>query len=120
MAVQPAVRELRVARHIEQVHEAALRTVAAAGGTVKRSVPGEIEASFGSWFKTRLLGAFFLSRDTWPKRLRIVLTAADGQTTHVTVRAEDAFGFGLRTGIAGRYRESLEALADYTERALMS
>jgi hypothetical protein len=71
-------------------------------GQVVATSENEIEVKSGSQAKMRLLGGAFIAATSLPVRTRISLTP-NGTATDVTVTAEDAVGFGAKTGMKSRY-----------------
>jgi hypothetical protein len=81
-------------------------------GQVVATSENEIEVKSGSQAKMRLLGGAFIAATSLPVRTRITLTpngggndstGSGGTGTDVTVTAEDAVGFGAKTGMKSRY-----------------
>jgi hypothetical protein len=62
--------------------------------------PGRLVVSSGSQAKMRLLGGAFIARSSLPTRTEIAWVGGD-----VTVTAQDAVGFGVKTGMKGKYEE---------------
>jgi hypothetical protein len=76
-------------------------------GQVVASSENEIEVKSGSQAKMRLLGGAFIAASSLPVRTRITMMpngiGTDNTGTGVTVTAEDAVGFGAKTGMKSRY-----------------
>jgi hypothetical protein len=63
-----------------------------------------IEAILGSEARTRLLGGFFVSKETLPVKLTLQMNeSASG--TEIDATIQDNFGPGIRTGMVGKYKE---------------
>jgi hypothetical protein len=71
-------------------------------GEVVGSDDGTIVVKSGSQMKMRLIGGAFIAGSSLPAITRVTLTA-NGPATDVTVTAEDAVGFGMKTGMKGKY-----------------
>jgi hypothetical protein len=89
----PAAAQERVAQHF--------------GGKVRRNEPGMLMARTGSQAAIRLLGAYLMPRRWMPTKI-IVTFAPSGSGCTADVTCSDDFGFGLRTGMRGRYEGLLE------------
>jgi hypothetical protein len=63
---------------------------------------GTLVVKSGSQVKMRVIGGAFIAASSLPTVTRVTLTA-NGATTDVTVTAEDAVGFGMKTGMKGKY-----------------
>jgi len=68
-----------------------------------------IEAVLGSEARTRLLGGFFVSKETLPVKLTLQMNeSASG--TEIDATIQDNFGPGIRTGMVGKYKEYMTNL----------
>jgi hypothetical protein len=65
--------------------------------------PDRVELKTGSQAKMRLLGGAFIAASSLPARTVIAVQPGTGGGTDVTVTACDAIGFGLKTGMRGKY-----------------
>jgi hypothetical protein len=64
--------------------------------------PERIEIKTGSQAKMRLLGGALIAASSLPIRTVVTLEPSSGGTW-VTVTASDAVGFGVKTGMKGKY-----------------
>jgi hypothetical protein len=70
-----------------------------------------VEITTGSQAKMRLLGGAFIASTSLPTRT--VLTMVESGTgTQVTVTADDAVGFGVKTGMNGKYQQWLGEIVE--------
>ena len=84
---------------------------------VKPNEPGTIVATSGSKLAIRLLGAYLMPKAWMPVKTTVEF-APSGSGCQVTVTCADNFGFGLRTGMRGRYEGLLKAKAAEAREAL--
>jgi carbon monoxide dehydrogenase subunit G len=76
-----------------------------------------IEATMGSGLKTRLIGGLLVSKETLPVKITILLNEV-GAETEIDATIQDNLGFGIKTGMVGRYREYIQSLFNELSRAL--
>jgi hypothetical protein len=76
-----------------------------------------IEIRTGSQAKMRLIGGAFIAASSLPTRTRLALVPA-GSSTEVTVTAEDAVGFGVKTGMKSKYQGWLDQITGGLRAAL--
>ncbi|MDH3731569.1 MAG: hypothetical protein OES13_10700 [Acidimicrobiia bacterium] len=87
--------------------EAQKRVAAHLGSTVRTDTAGKLMARSGSQLAIRLLGAYLMPKAWMPVRTTVEFVAA-GTGCAATVTCADDFGFGLRTGMRGRYEGLLQ------------
>jgi hypothetical protein len=68
-----------------------------------------LEARSGSQVKLRVLGGAFIAPSSLPVRV-VVDAAATPRGSELTVTAADAIGFGLKTGMKGKYTGRLDEI----------
>ena len=61
-----------------------------------------LEVASGSQAKMRLIGGAFIAASSLPTRTIVTMEPHDGRT-QAGVTAQDAVGFGLKTGMKGKY-----------------
>jgi len=76
-----------------------------------------IEATMASGLKTRVIGGLLVSKETLPVKITLSMNEVAGET-EIDATIEDNLGFGLKTGMAGRYREYMQSLFDELAKAL--
>ena len=95
--------------------EAQERLAAHLGSAVKENTPGTLVATSGSKLAIRLLGAYLMPKAWMPAKTRVVFTES-GSGCQAEVTCTDNFGFGIRTGMRGRYEGLLQdKVADVRE-----
>lgn len=73
--------------------------------TITQEDRSHIEATMGSGLKLRLWGAWLVSEQTLPVKIILDLyRGTNAGETVVDATIQDNFGFGLRTGMVGKYR----------------
>lgn len=87
--------EAVLARAVECFQHLGARPMAAPAGSVA--------AATGSQLRMRLLGGAFISPRHLPLTMAVEARPAPDGTTAVTITVSDAVGFGLKTGMKGRY-----------------
>lgn len=91
--------------------EAQQKVAAHLGAKVKTDTPGTLVARSGSQLAIRLLGAYLMPKALMPAKTAVEFTPAGGGC-QVTVTCTDDFGFGIRTGMRGRYEGLLQTKVD--------
>jgi hypothetical protein len=76
-----------------------------------------LEVLSGSQAKMRLLGGAFIAASSLPTRTIVTIDAATGGS-RVGVTAQDAVGFGLKTGMRGKYERWVASIVDGIRAAL--
>ena len=76
--------------------------------------PELLEITSGSQLKLRLIGGAFIAASSLPTRT-VVERAADGE---VTITVSDAMGFGIKTGMRGKYERWIDEVVQALQRAL--
>ncbi|MDZ4278553.1 MAG: SHOCT domain-containing protein [Dehalococcoidia bacterium] len=107
-------REWTAAAARSEVNQKLAEAVQLEGGEVVNLEP--FIAKTGGFWKTRLIGALFLSTRDLPTNIQAVVEdGAGGVRVRATV--SDRLGFGLRTGVVGRFRTQCLRLLDVLEEA---
>lgn len=101
----PAEAQRKVAEHL--------------GGKVRTNTPGTLMARSGSQLAIRLLGAYLMPKAWMPAKTAVEFSPS-GSGCQVVVTCTDDFGFGIRTGMRGRYEGLLQAKVDGVREALGS
>lgn len=68
-----------------------------------------IEAAIGSEAKTRFIGGMFVSKETLPVKIILQMSETCGES-EIDATIQDNLGFGLRTGMVGKYKEYIQSL----------
>jgi hypothetical protein len=110
--VNPVHRETTVIKPVSEVREIIALRLQVLKGKIVRSDHVSIECDFGSLLKSRLLGEFWVSNSTLPKRAMINLKDAESGHTHVRLDVRDTHKYGATWGYVKKYEKALEELAD--------
>lgn len=78
-----------------------------------------IEATMGSGLKTRFIGGLLVSRNTLPVKITLLMNEVGGET-EVNATIQDNLGFGIKTGMVGKYKQYIQSLFNELSRALQS
>ena len=73
------------------------------GARPMAAAEGSVAAATGSQLRMRLLGGAFISPRHLPLTMAVEARPSPDGATAVTITASDAVGFGLKTGMKGRY-----------------
>lgn len=110
--VTPVHREMNVNKNLAETKSLILSHMATLKGKVKQSSDSEIEGAFGSLLMSRLLGEFWVSKATLPKKANIKLEAAQNGQTKVIIDVQDTHKWGVKWGYVKKYELALVELAD--------
>ena len=77
--------------------------------TIVEAGSRRIEARIGSNVKTRFWGGAFVSKETLPVKIILQMNESAGES-EINATIQDDLGFGLRTGMVGKYREYMQSL----------
>jgi hypothetical protein len=83
------------------------------------ATPKTIVATMGSGLKTRFFGGLLVSKGTLPVKITLVMNEVAGET-EICATIQDNLGFGLKTGMVGKYKEYIQILFDELARTLQS
>jgi len=111
-AVRPVHRELTVGKDLPEVSNAILKRMQALDGKVVRAEDNIIECDFGSLLQSRVIGEFWVSKSTLPKKAIIKMQTASGGGTMVILDIKDTHKYGFKWGFVQKYVEALEELAE--------
>ncbi|WP_321421369.1 hypothetical protein [uncultured Methanobacterium sp.] len=107
MGVNPVNRELVVNKDIGNVRIDLVKGLKSMKGKITTSDENFIECDFGSLFKSRMLGEFFVNKNTLPRRALINLEKAGENRTMVKIFIKDTHKYGVKIGYNGKYEEAL-------------
>lgn len=110
--VNPVHRETTVKKNLSEVKDIITSRLQLLKGKVVRSDDTSIECDFGSLLKSRLLGEFWVSKSTLPKKAVINLQDAENGDTRITLDVRDTHKYGVKWGYVKKYQKALEELAD--------
>ena len=118
-AVTPVHRELTVAKAVPDLRSALLKRLQMLDGRIVRSAGtagtggDTIVCDFGSLLQSRLVGEFWVSKATLPKRAVIQMQAASDGSTHLVLEIQDTHKLGFKWGFVQKYEEALQELSEY-------
>lgn len=112
-------RKWKVNRSTDEVLKLIVDKLAQKKAKLKEATPRRIEATMGSGLKTRLIGGLFVSKETLPVKITLLMNEVAGET-EIDATIQDNLGFGIKTGMVGRYKEYIQSLLDEIARALQS
>ena len=110
--VNPVHRETTVTRGVSEVRDMITSRLQFLKGKIVRSDGTSIECDFGSLLKSRLIGEFWVSKSTLPKKAMIGLKDAESGHTRITLDLLDTHKYGVKLGYVKKYEKALEELAD--------
>ncbi len=111
-AVRPVHKELTVGGKLPEVSHAILKRVRELNGKVLRSDDNTFECDFGSLLQSRLIGEFWVSKATLPKKAVIILQASSNGGTQIKLDITDTHKYGFKLGYITKYEEALQELAE--------
>jgi len=102
-------RKWKVYKSANEILSITQTLLSAKGATFLEANNRRIEATLGSEGKTRVLGGLFVSKNTLPIKVILVINEFAG-VTEVDVSIVDNLGFGARTGMVGKYKDYIQSL----------
>jgi hypothetical protein len=117
-SVKPVEKELTVKKNIEEVNADIMNLLAIMKGKFVKYEENYIECDFGSLLKSRLIGEFWVSKATLPKKAEIHLEGIDGKVTKVKIHIKDTHKYGVKWGYVKKYEEALQEVADSIVRGI--
>ncbi|MBT4732241.1 hypothetical protein HOB87_09775 [Candidatus Woesearchaeota archaeon] len=110
--VNPVHREITIAKTVTEIREIITSKLQFLKGRIVRSDETNIECDFGSLLKSRLLGEFWVSKSTLPKKSSIELKEVENGSTVIILDVRDTNEYVDKWGLVKKYEKSLEELAD--------
>jgi hypothetical protein len=110
--VNPVHRETTVTKTVSEVRDIITSRLQFLKGKIVMSDDMSMECDFGSLLKSRLLGEFWVSKSTLPKKAMINLKDAESGHTLITLDMRDTHKYGVKWGYVKKYEKALEELAD--------
>ena len=110
-------RKWKVKKSAAEVLKIVTGKLAEKKATMLKADPKKIEATIGSEAKTRVLGGIFVSKETLPVKITMDISETAGES-EIEATIQDNMGFGLRTGMAGKYKEYIQSLLNEMASAL--
>jgi hypothetical protein len=112
-------RKWKLNRSADEILKAVTGKLSEKKATIVEANSRRIEATMGSGLKTRFIGGLFVSKETLPVKLILLMNESGGETD-VDATIQDNLGFGLKTGMVDEYKEYIQSLFDELARALQS
>jgi len=110
-------RKWKVSMSSEEILEILTNKLAQKKAKLIEATPRRIEAIMGSGLKTRLIGGLLVSKETLPIKMTFSMDEMEGET-EIDATIQDNLGFGIKTGMVGKYREYIQSLFDELARTL--
>ena len=110
-------RKWKVKKPADEVLKIVSGKLAEKKATMLEASPRRIEATMGSEAKTRVLGGIFVSKETLPVKVTMQINETAGES-EIEATIQDNLGVGLRTGMAGKYKEYIQSLFNEMASAL--
>lgn len=110
-------RKWKVGMSSEEILEILTNKLAQKKAKLIEATPRRIEATMGSGLKTRLIGGLLVSKETLPIKMTFSMDEMKGET-EIDATIQDNLGFGIKTGMVGKYREYIQSLFDELARTL--
>jgi hypothetical protein len=107
-SVDPVEKEFIVNKNIESVRNSILNRLGTMKGKIVISDDNYIECDFGSLLKARLLGEFFVSKETLPRKAEINLEDMNNSETKLRIFIKDTHQYGIKTGYIKKYEKALK------------
>lgn len=109
--VTAVTRNLQTLEKRENIEKKLIEEAGSIKGRVVNQEEDFIELDFGSLLRSRLLGEFWVSRDTLPKRARIQLTISK-HGMDINIAVVHTHRYGVMAGYKKKYQQALEETAD--------
>lgn len=110
--VNPVHREITVRKSVPEVRGDIASKLALLKGKLVLSNDTGTECDFGSLLRSRLLGEFWVSKSTLPKKAIIKIEDAKNGLTRITIDVRDTHKWGAKWGYVKKYEQALEELSD--------
>lgn len=102
-------RKWKVSKSATEIQKIVTGKLAEKKATLLASDPKRIEATIGSEAKTRVLGGMFVSKETLPVKITVLVNELGGES-EVETMIQDNLGFGLKIGMEGKYKDYIQSL----------
>jgi hypothetical protein len=113
--IEPVERKWRVNMSLDEARAALVKALELLKGRAVTSVTSSgayIKYDFGSLLKSRLLGEFWVSRETLPKKVEIYLARINESQTEVNLLIRETHKYAFKWGFVDKYKRALQELAD--------
>ena len=110
--ITPVEKELIVRKGMEEVKSAIKKSLENTKGKNVKSDEDYIECDFGSLLMSRLIGEFWVSKATLPKKAEIHFEGIGSNETKVKILVRDTHKYGIKMGYVKKYEKALQELAD--------
>lgn len=105
--LNPLKTEIIVYRTMENVRNSILKCLKTRNGKIVVSDDNYIECEFGSLLKARMLGEFFIKKETLPRKAEINLEKLNNRETKVNIFIKDTHKYGIKVGYIKKYEKVL-------------
>jgi hypothetical protein len=111
--IEPVERKWRVNISLDEARTALVKTLEFLKGRRDMKSSGAyIEYNFGSLLRSRLLGEFWVSRETLPKKVEIYLARINESQTEVNLLIRETHKYAFKWGFVDKYKRAIQELAD--------
>jgi hypothetical protein len=102
-------RKWKVKKPADEIVKIVTGKLAEKKATILEADSRRIDATIGSEAKTRFLGGMFVSKETLPVKITLQMNETGGES-EIDATIQDNLGFGLKTGMVGKYKEYIQSL----------
>lgn len=105
--LNPLKIEVMAYGNMENVRNSILKCLKTRNGKIVVSDDNYIECEFGSLLKARMLGEFFIKKETLPRKAEINLEKLNNSETKVNIFIKDTHKYGIKVGYIKKYEKVL-------------
>jgi len=110
--ILPIEKEWTVHKNIDEVVRILVKSLKSFKGRIVESSSNRIVCDFGSLLLSRLLGEFWVSRATLPKRAEIQLEPTGDSETVLKLVVRETHKYGIKAGYVKKYQQALQEISD--------
>ena len=110
--IEPVEKRWIVNMSLDEARSALAKALELLKGRATTSSGAYMKYDFGSLLKSRLLGEFWVSRETLPKKAEIHLERISEFQTEVNLRIRETHKYAFKWGFVDKYKRALQEIAD--------
>lgn len=110
--INPVEIEVFVNRSINETNNLIRTQLQNMKGKIVNCNENYIECKLGSLAKSRIIGEFFVSKETLPKKAEVYLKPVDKDGTNIKILVSDTHRFGIKFGYVKKYESALNDTAN--------
>ncbi len=110
--INPVEKEIYVNKCINETNNLIRTQLRNMKGKIVNYNENYIECKLGSLAKSRIIGEFFVSKETLPKKAEIYLNPVNKDSTNVKILISDTHRFGIKIGYVKKYENALNDAAN--------